>query len=469
MYLSIVTNLTQTMRKRLGNFTPLLQYPMHKLSSFLLVILWLPAFAQPLNKSKLDSFIDHLETHRQAMGSVAISEDGRIMYQRSFGFAYADESDTLANATNTLFRIGSITKTFTATLVAHLAEEGLLSFDDTLARFYPNIKNARLITIRHLLNHSSGIHNFTNDAEYQQYLAEAKSPQELLDIIKNAGSDFTPGEKHEYSNSNYVLLGLIAERVTGKSYQQLLESIITGPLKLKNTRVGAAINPQKNMAYSYTYQNGWQPDTETHMSIPLGAGAIISTPTDLLVFIHALRNGKIVSQEMADSLLPAPDNNFGMGLFAFPFNDRTAYGHNGGIDGFRSNVAHFDREEVAIAITLNGERLGINNIGLGMLSIYFNGSHDFPDFTEVKLSAQALEKFEGLYTNPNFPLDIKVFRENNQLFAQATGQQSFPLTATSKNKFTFNPAGIKVQFDAESGVMLFQQGALELTFDKSQP
>lgn len=442
---------------------------MIKLFTLVFSVFSLALLAQPLNKSKLDSFIDHLETHRQAMGSVAISEDGRIMYQRSFGFAYADENDTLANSTNTLFRIGSITKTFTATLVAHLAEEGLLSFSDTLARFYPEIKNARLITIRHLLNHSSGIHSFTNRAEYPQYLAEAKSNTELLEFIKNAGSDFSPDEKHEYSNSNYVLLGLIAEKVTGKSYQQLLESIITGPLKLKNTRVGAAINPKKNMAYSYKYLNGWQPDTETHMSIPLGAGAIISTPTDLLVFIHALRNGKIVSQEMADSLLPASDSNFGMGLFGFPFNGRTAYGHNGGIDGFRSNLAHFDREEVAIAITLNGERLSVNNIGLGMLSIYFNGSYDFPNFTEVKLSAKALEKFAGLYTSPNFPLDIKVYHENNQLFAQATGQQGFPLTATANNKFTFNPAGIKVQFDAENGVMYFQQGDLELIFNKSQP
>ena len=238
--------------------------------------------AQSFDKQKMDILFSVIKKKDKGMGSVSIFHNGEEIYRKSYG--YADLEKRIKNDSSTKFRIGSISKTFTATIIMKLAESKKLSLSTTLGNFYPQIKNADKITIAHLLQHRSGIANFTNVADYMQWNTEKQTKEQVLNRIASGGVSFEPNEKFEYSNSNYVLLTFIAEDVTKKKFPELLQEIIIGPCGLKNTFVGSQIDTDNNEALSYIKLSEWKQEKETDMSIPLGAGAIVSTPFDLNTF-----------------------------------------------------------------------------------------------------------------------------------------------------------------------------------------
>ncbi|MDT0293136.1 serine hydrolase domain-containing protein [Mesonia ostreae] len=401
--------------------------------------------AQDLNTQKLDSLFDLVDQHHKMMGSVALIKNGEEIYTRSIGFADL-EKEKKANK-NTKYRIGSITKSFTATVILQLIDEGKLTLNTNLAEFYPDIVNASEITIQQLLNHHSGLFNFTSAEDYLSMNTQAISKQELLAIIKKNGKVFEPGEKGEYSNTNYLLLTFIAEDLEKDSFSNILEERIFKPLKLKNTEVGKKINPNKNEAFSYSRKMGtWKKEAETHMSVPLGAGNIISTPIDIAKFYSAVLEGKLLS---AGSLLNMKifEERFGLGLFQLPYNEHRAYGHTGGIDGFSSMAGYFPNEKMAFVLTANANSINLNDIALSILADYFEGNFEMPQYSkEIILSMETLTSYEGVYGSESFPLDISITNDEGNLIAQATGQSSFKLTPTSKNTFVFTPAGIKITF-----------------------
>ncbi|MCE1200294.1 MAG: beta-lactamase family protein, partial [Marinilabiliales bacterium] len=309
------------------------------LFSVLLLMLSTSLFGQQIDKARLDSLFDRLAAGNKAMGSLALSKNGVLLYSRAIGRVGTAGGQVLPSNTETRYRIGSITKMFTTVMIFQLIEEGKLSLDLTLDKYYPGITHASAITIGQMLQHRSGIHNFTNDPAYEQYMTHPKGEAEMVEIITKAGSDFTPGEKMAYSNSNFVLLGYILERVTGKSYGDNLKERILSKVGMKSTSMGAKTVPGHNEAFSYQYEGEWKQMPETDMSIPGGAGAIVSTPTDLVRFAQALFAGKLISPSSLDRMKTIRDG-IGMGLFQIPFYERKAFGHNGGIDGFVSNLAY---------------------------------------------------------------------------------------------------------------------------------
>lgn len=167
--------------------------------------------SQSFNKEKLDTYFSTLEKNNKFSGSVAITQDNKLIYTRSVG--YSDIENKILNSDKTKYRIGSISKTFTAVLILKNFEEGKLKPDDKLSLFFPQIKNADQITISQLLQHRSGIHNITDDSSYMDYYQEPQSEAKLVDIITKAGSDFQPDSKYSYSNSGYILLTYILEKV----------------------------------------------------------------------------------------------------------------------------------------------------------------------------------------------------------------------------------------------------------------
>ncbi|MCK9484996.1 MAG: beta-lactamase family protein, partial [Candidatus Marinimicrobia bacterium] len=207
--------------------------------------------AQDFDKTRLDNYFETLEANQKFMGSVAVSQNGKIIYTKSVGFA--DLENNIKASENSKYRIGSISKTFTAVLALKAIEENKLDLDQTIDKFFPKIKNAKKITIKHLLSHSSGIHNFTNDEDYLTWNTQAKTEKEMVDIITKAGSDFEPGSKNEYSNSNYVLLTYILEKTFKKPYAELLTLYVTEPLGLTNTYLGSKINPKNSECNSYRF------------------------------------------------------------------------------------------------------------------------------------------------------------------------------------------------------------------------
>ncbi len=296
--------------------------------------------AYTLNTLKLDSLFNVLEENNKFMGSIALSQNGKVIYTKSVGF---DDIETGKKSTiNTKYRIGSISKMFTSALVFKAIEENKLSLNKTLKNYFPTIENSEKITIGNLLNHRSGIHNFTNDEKYLTYNTEPKTEKEMITIISGFKSDFEPNSKSEYSNSNYVLLSIILEKTYNSRFKDLIREKISKPLNLKNTYYGNTIYINNNESNSYNYTTNWTKETETDMSIPLGAGAIVSTPTDLTKFIETLFTEKIISKESLERMTVIIDG-YGMGVFQFPFNDKKSFGHTGGIDGFSSFLSYFPK------------------------------------------------------------------------------------------------------------------------------
>jgi len=419
--------------------------------------------AQKIDKIKLDSYFDALETHNKFMGSVAVSKDGEVIYAKAVG--YMDLENNVKSDENSKYRIGSISKTFTAVLTLKAVEMGKLDLDQTIDMYFPGIEHADKITIQHLLYHRSGIHNFTNDEVYFTYNTEAKSEAEMVEIITKAGSDFAPDSKADYSNSNYVLLTYILEKSFDMSYADLLKEHITQPLGLINTYLGGRINAQDNETHSYKFIGNWKRETETDISIPLGAGGIVSTASDLVKFSDALFGGKLLKTTQMEQMKTIKDD-FGIGIFQIPFYDKLGYGHTGGIDGFTSVFSHFADGNISYALVSNGSNYNYNDISITVMSEIFGKPYDIPEFTTYEVNADDLKKYPGVYASPQFPLKITISVENNTLIAQATGQPSFPLEAADKDIFRFDQAGLVLEFNPAENTMTLKQGGGEFKLTK---
>jgi CubicO group peptidase (beta-lactamase class C family) len=411
----------------------------------------------------LDSLFQVLEKKDKFMGSIAISKNGELLYSNTIGYCNIETSKK-ANY-KTKYRIGSISKMFTASLILKAIEENKLSLNQTLDKYFPQIENSKKITIENLLNHRSGINNFTNDPIYLTYNTEFKSQKEMIEIITKGKSDFEPNSKAEYSNSNYVLLSYILEKIYKKDYNSILIKKIIKPIGLKNTNFGDKTNLLNDESYSYNFEKKWIKETETDMSIPMGAGAIVSNPIDLTIFIEQLFAGKIISEKSL-TLMRTMNEKFGLGVFEFTYLDKKGYGHTGGIDGFQSVVNYFPEEKLAIAIISNGTIYPNRSILLCAESSYFNKPFEMPTFENIEINSEVLNSYVGQYASSQIPLKITITKQENKLFAQATGQSAFPLEASNSNSFKFEQAGIVLEFNSLKNEMTLKQGGKEFIFTK---
>lgn len=440
-----------------------------KITALTLVIALFPALlvqAQPSDKfNKLNQLVELLELHDRALGSIHISHEGNPVYSRAFGMRGISGSDTLMADTETVYRVGSVTKTFTAVLALQLMEEGKLSADSKLSQFYPKMPNADKIAVAHLLQHRSGLFNFTNREDFLTYMVAGKSKDQMLALFESLNTNFEPGTKYEYSNTGYVLLGYILEDVSGMSYDRLLKERIIDKIGLKRTHYGKRIDVAANEAQSFAKLENWMMVPESNLNVPAAAGAIASTPTDLTRFFEALFAGELISSESLSTMTTLNDN-YGYGVFSLPFYDRSAIGHNGNIDGFFASAAYFKDDNLAISYISNGNGYPGNDVVIAMLSSWYGRDFALPNFEGTQVSASAMQSFVGDYKNPNVPIVISIIFDNGRLFGQATGQPRFPLTAISDNTFTFDQARITVSFDVAEKKMYFEQAGQEFVFVK---
>jgi len=416
------------------------------------------------NAQKADSLFQLLQENQRWMGSVMLRENGEIVYQNAIGMA--DLEGNISNTLQTRFRIGSQTKTFTAVMILQLVQENKLKMDDLLSQFFPEIPNAEQITLAHLLRHRSGIYNFTNDPEYLTYHTNPIAQKEILQKITGYQPVFEPGSKAEYSNSNYILLGYILEAVTGMDYAENLKARITEPLGLEHTYYGSKINPDISEAYSYKWEGGaFVLEAETNMQIPHGAGAVVSTVRDITLFLEALFNGRLLAEEQFAEMIRLEDD-FGCGLFVMPFYNHKGMGHTGGIDGFSSMMAYFPEQHLAVSLLSNGGRFSNNEVMIALLSAYYGMAYELPEFTEVQISKEVLERYEGVYASPSFTLKLTIRQLNGQLEGQGSGQPAFPLEAKNDSIFTFDMAGLRILFHSDS--LTLYQGGMTIPMDREK-
>ena len=417
-------------------------------------------FAQ-IDDDLMDAYFDTLEQNDKYNGSVAISIDGVIVYKRAIG--YANIENQIKNNEETKFKIGSISKTFTATLIMMAVEEGKIELNQSINDFFPTIKNADKITVDMLLSHRSGIYNFTSDPKYLDWNINPKTEKDLVKIISDYQSEFEPGTKFSYSNSNFVLLSYLLEKIYEKSYSEILTEKICKPFKLKNTYFGNKINIENNEANSYQYKGEWIKASETDTSIPMGAGGISSTPEDLILFGNSLFNGEIVSNESLEKMKTLRDAA-GYGLFYIPFYDKQGFGHSGGIDNFSSVWAYFPDRKVSIAITTNGSDFSDNNILVAMLSIAYDKNIDLPKFRQS--DTEVVPGYTGIFSSGYLGMEIEITEKDGNYFAQASGQPAFPIEKKSDTEFSFDLAGIVIEFDPNLKSFILKQGGGEFIFVK---
>jgi CubicO group peptidase (beta-lactamase class C family) len=303
-----------------------------------------------------------------AGGSVAVARGDRILVAKGYGRARI-ETGTPATAA-TIYRIGSLTKQFTAALVLQQVAEGRLGIDDPLTKFLPDYPmpmpmpmptGGRTVLLRHLLTHTSGIPNYTEGDYVTRRATQALTPEALVASFRDAPFEFEPGTRFKYSNSNYVVLGLILERVTGKRYADLLAERITRPLGLTSTFYCGNQPARPEEASGYRVVAGRiVPALPIDMSTPFAAGGLCSSVVDLVRWAVALRTGRVIPPalyaEMTTQATLADGRRvpYGFGLVV-ELEGRTSIGHGGGIHGFVGNIVTLPADDLTVAVLVNTE------------------------------------------------------------------------------------------------------------------
>ncbi len=426
------------------------------------------ASSDKTEESQLDPYFKALADNNRLLGHMALYKGNDKVYSTTLEAA---GGETLKNDKQLKYKIGSITKTFTATLVFQLIEEGKLSLDTTLDSYYPKVANADRITIQQMLNHHSGIHSYTDDPNFISYHMSPQDKTFLVNKIQGFDADFEPGEKGAYSNSNYLLLGYILEEIEEKSYAELLENKIFKPLGMKDTFIGKAINPKNAEAYSYQF-NGekWEEVPQWDMSVAYSAGTLVSTADDLNLFITGLFEEKLIESSSLEQMIELEDG-FGKGIFGTKYklgdSELQGYWHNGGIESFISHLAYYPEKDVSVVVLTNGLNYDVRTIYENMLDAYFGKDVPVPEFgQEIELDEEVLKPLVGDYESETHPLDISISLLEGKLYAQATGQGGFPLTALSENTFEFSRAGIEIEFDRDNDQFAIKQGGRADVFIK---
>lgn len=424
-------------------------------------------FAQKFDE--LNQYFDSIQKFNSASGSVEITKNNTIVYSRNFGLLDAEKN--IPNDNNSKYRIGSISKMFTASLILKAVDEKKLSLNTKLSKFYPEYKNGSKITIHHLLNHTSGIFNFTNDSLFWISNNEHLTKEKMLDKIMAYDIQFKAGEKNTYSNSAYFILALILEQIYQTDYNQILQDKIAIPLNLSNTYEGTEISSENNEASSIYYSfntNNWINNSITHNSQLLGAGGIISTPHDLNVFNYSLLTGSVISAKSLE-LMKKMTFDYGYGIYKIPYGIRLGYGHNGGVDSYSSITAYFPRDSVSISITLNGYYILINDILQASLSAEFNNPIKFPTpVKSIKVESDKLKQYEGIYHNKLYKLKlvVKVDSIENSLSIKIDNQPSIITIPTALHSFSVPMVDARFLFQPQNNKLYLYQFGNKIEFLK---
>lgn len=409
---------------------------------------------QNINTLKLDSLLNTLASKDMAMGSLAISKNGIISYRKAIGYSSITSYKKQPADINTRYKIGSTTKMFTAVMIFQLIEEGKIEPEQKLSTYFPDLPNASGITIRNMLYHRSGLHDYTKDTDFHNWMDKPMSHDELLKIIKEKGSDFEPGTKADYSNSNYLLLGYIIEKICKKPYADALNERITSRLKLKNTYFGIPVGTNDNMSDSYKYSDGnWKEEKKTDSSIHGGAGSIVSTPTDLVIFMDGLFSNKLISGSSLNQMKTMVDG-FGMGMFSDKYGSKPGFGQNGRIEEFYSALWYFPAERISFAYCTNGIVYPRTDVIEGILKICFNEPYSIPFTQTNNPESRDLNKYLGNYSGDQ--IVVNCTQDGSRLLLETRGKV-FETEIIGANYFMNSSGGYFFEFYPEKGELQIKE------------
>jgi CubicO group peptidase (beta-lactamase class C family) len=306
------------------------------------------------------------------MGSVLLARGGEVLFSKGYGFANAEWE--IPNSPSTKFRLGSITKQFTAACILILEERGKLKTNDPVKTHLPDAPAAwDKITIYNLLTHTSGIPNFTDLPDYGTIKLSPSTPKKSYDRLRDKSLDFQPGEKFSYSNSNYLLLGYLIEKISGDSYEKFLQQNVLAPLGLKDTGYDSrALIPRRASGYSESREGIVNADY-VDMTIPHAAGALYSTTEDLLRWEQGLFGGKLLSAASLKKMTTPFKETYACGLNVRTIDGRKLISHTGGIEGFETFLAYYPEDLLTVVVLANLNGSAPAARGLELASIAHEG------------------------------------------------------------------------------------------------
>ncbi len=301
-----------------------------------------------------------------------IADHGKPIFRKALGFANREWN--VPATPDTVFRIGSTTKTFTATAILQLAEEGALTLDDPIAKYYSAAPAAWSgITLRHLLNHTSGIPDFVQVNGFIRGAARLQDrPEELVGLVRDQPLEFAPGSKFHYSNTGYVLLGLVIEKVSGKRYANYLADTFFKPLGLSHTAYDDFADLVENRASGYWRPAG--PFENARLMTPEASdasGALRSTADDLLAWDQALHAGKLLSRASLEAMFTDYGHGYGLGSFVETRHGHRLWDHGGNVPGFCSAFEYYPDDGVTVIVLDNVEGQDAERLASELAGAYF--------------------------------------------------------------------------------------------------
>ncbi|MBN8683017.1 MAG: serine hydrolase [Chitinophagales bacterium] len=416
---------------------------MRFLQVFVVLLLSSALFAQKADKllsAEMDNVIREQFSDPKGPGCVAlVARQGKVIYHKAFGMNEVESAKPLQ--TDMVFRIGSVTKQFTAVGILQLVDEGKIGLSDEMQQFLENCPEAwKTVTVEQLLNHTSGIHSYTSMAEFDnEFQGKALSVNGLIDFFKNEPLDFPPGNAYAYSNSGYVLLGYIIEKVSGQTYADFLQKRFFTPLGLKNTYYDTdGLKIDKRV-------QGYDPDMDTiaraaflSMSLPYAAGSICANAEDLLRWTTSLHSGKLLSDRLyrkacSAGILPSGESiHYGYGLMIGSVLGSPTVEHGGSINGFLSHVLYLPKEQIC-AVVLSNCTCQSPDAVAAKIAALAAGKRLKPD----AIAVSDLKIYEGVFVKGELERYIRV-NENGVLTSQRKGGPVFKLTPFEADNFMFD-------------------------------
>ncbi len=397
------------------------------------------------------------------MGTVLVAHRGEILLRKGFGFA--DLEHNVPNTPITKFRIGSLTKAFTATAILLLEQQGQLRVQDSICNFLDPCPPAwQTITLHHLLTHTSGIPNFTSFPDYAAKMALPCPVTCTMDRFRDRPLEFAPGERWGYSNSGYILLGYVIEKVSGQPYERFLREQILEPLALDDTGYDHTepIRPHRARGYS---REGEQLRNARFldMTIPHAAGALYSTVEDLYRWEQSFYTDQLLPAPVRERLFTPVQNDYAYGWAVRQQFERKLIGHGGGINGFSAFLARYPEERVTIIVLSNVEQANAGRIARDLAAILFGAPYELPrERTAIELPSEILTRYPGRYQGEG-ERSLFVSREGNRLFLQFEGQPKVELLAEAEDRFFLRVLDVQIIFQRDAtgnvtGLELVQSG-----------
>ena len=406
--------------------------------------------------------------------SVVVTEDGEVVYTGARGMA--DLAQARPIEPDTLFRLGSITKQFASAVVLQLAQEGKLSLDDPLSKFVPDYPaSGATVTVRQLLNHTSGIASYTSMPGFMNdtNLVRKWKTRDLIAAFQDQPTDFAPGDRQLYNNSGYILVGAVIEAVTGKPWDQAVAERISAPLGLSTIASFAdeAALPDMALGYTRSEAGGAELASPINATVPAAAGALRGTVLDLATWANALHGGEVIGDDLYRQMIaPTVLNdgtvvNYGLGVDVEKFRGRHKIGHGGGINGFNTASLYLPEEGIFVAVFNNHDSPEISSATLMARIAAMAIGEPFAAMSAVPLDMAAVAPLLGEYRiDPD--QSRKFYARDGKLFTMRTGGRELEVFSAGGGKFFYGPSsltwfGITRAEDGTAEMAMYQDGASE--------